>query len=103
MGINETFDGTKLGDAISVGANVLKGVEEVFSSPTEAVKKIGKDMGEGFDQIVHSTDGREVLTGVSKIVVAPFTGIVNTGAETVKNVSYYTVDMFEKIGNFFGF
>ncbi|MDV3166989.1 MAG: hypothetical protein Q8784_00960 [Vigna little leaf phytoplasma] len=39
------FDGTKLGDAISVGANILKGVEEVYSFPIETVKKVGKDMG----------------------------------------------------------
>ncbi|MDV3198310.1 MAG: hypothetical protein Q8888_01440 [Vigna little leaf phytoplasma] len=45
MGINETFDGTKFGDAISVGANILKGTEEVVSFPTEAVKKVDKDMG----------------------------------------------------------
>ncbi|MDV3198309.1 MAG: hypothetical protein Q8888_01435 [Vigna little leaf phytoplasma] len=43
------------------------------------------------------------MAGIDKIVAAPVTGIVNTGVETVKNVSYYTVDIFEKIGNFFGF
>ncbi|MDV3166509.1 MAG: hypothetical protein Q8807_02400 ['Waltheria sp.' little leaf phytoplasma] len=103
MGINEKFDGTKLGNAISVGANILKGAEEVISFPTEAVKKVGKDMEAGFDQIVNSTDGLEALTGVGKIIAAPVTGIVNTGVETVQNVSYYAMDMFEKFGNFFGF